>query len=484
MSNPILAAMSNEFCGPMISNGQFQPSVEGYATARGALEQACKEHDAHLARDEDDWREADRVFLNTVSNLGSNASVIEKILGRIFGHAVSYREYIWSLNPRFRLGYLGDKLIEMPMYKKRSNASYTENIMTKPTVYGTGILLQAPVVTQYKNGIKVMGSEFALSGQATNPLSVGAWQLVTLVHLNPSYFENSRLGNYCSLFSKFKFTKLRLSYITQVGTSTSGNILVEYAPSATEVQRNWNASTFLNQVMGNAGSCLMPIWENFKVDIPLEESEFKYIDQDTTPDIKESSNGTVSVYCGNFSSGSTGTGYYILEYECLFDSPITTPNLSSMPHPASWSYQPFLIEQPVLGAAGQLAVRGSFLDNTVYKIIIDVKNSYYQTNDVAGRDNFRTLFAEVLNVVGGPNGATDSSPIIMRDGFTCYMNTRLTPNGVGRGAPLFMTLTGAMVGRALDSVLWTQGALAQIAYIRCWALVIRGPTNQNQADST
>lgn len=480
MSNPLLSALGVDYCGPYISDGRFQTSVEGYATARNALEQACKEHDGAYARGAD-RQAADRQFVRTVYSL-HGARGLERVLGYVFGTAVSaqmlYR-YLNGTNGVAPLGYLERSLMSTKSISsagtKRSRVGYDEVVLSKPSVYGTGIVLQPPVVSRYGNGIKVRGSEFANPSASGTTASSSLWMLIMAINLNPAYFENSRLGNYCSLFQKFKFTKIRLNYITNVGTSTNGNILVEYAPSSTQVCRAWNGATFLNQVMGNAGSCLMPIWENFKIDIPLEETGFKYIDMETSAETRYVNNGCIYVYGGNMAAGTKG-GYYVLEYEILFDTPITSPRINEVPFPSSWSFQYVPLAMNAAAAAGNLVelthtavLGGSF----VYKVILDITNA----SASGGTGTVSTSFANNLKVAQ-PNALFGTVSAVV-DGFTCFGLS----NSTGNVLRLSLTQTG-IIATGIDYLYYTNTIATTIVTIPAWILVQRtGTTGSIQADA-
>lgn len=489
MSNPILGVLGNDYCGPLISDGQFQPSVEGYATARSELQQACKEHDAALARN-DDWKLADRKFIETVTNLGKDTRWTQRILGRLFGAAVSFRDIKGYLNGS-ALNYIGvigskkDKLLTMAPYsKKRALApTFNEKLITKPATYGTGVVLQPVVVTRYGNGIKVRGSEFTTNSVAGTTAHINGWKCISLINLNPAYFENSRLGNYCKLYSKFRFTKLRLNYITNVGTSSAGNLLVEYMPSASEVHRNFNSTTFLNQVMGNAGSCLMPIWQNFKVDIPLaaEDSELKYVANETTTDLREVHDGNIAIYAGKVANG-TNTGYYVLEYECIFDVPYITPRIAEVPYPSSYSWQYIPLYNTAVATANAAITfsasnAGDFLDGSlIYKVVFDVTSG----TPVGGAGTVATVFTQNATVSGGVAGSTAMTQI--RDGCTLYgtTNAESTPNVMY----LSTTLASAFTPRQqTDRLFYINTVGTTIITIYAWVMVVRGNDYDNQADA-
>lgn len=488
MSNPILGALGNDYCGPYISDGQFQTSVEGYATARSALQQSCKEHDAAYARG-DDLSEADRIFVHSVTHLGKDVSTGQMILGRLFGTAVSLNDVYRYLNGSNdknigSIGYRVESLLEMSYNKKRavSGSTFSTKIISQPSTIGTGLVLQPIVVTRHGGGIKVRGSEF------TNPSSPGdathttKWKPVVQINLNPAYFENSRLGNYCKLYNKFKFTKFRLNYITNVGTNTSGNILVEYMPSVGAVHRNYNSSTFLNQVMGNAGSCLMPIWENFKIDIPIQPSDLREIVGDSTTDFRELSDGNIVVYGGKLAD-TTSTGYYVAEYECIFDSPSMSPRLNDVPYPASWSWQYMQLYNSVAAVAGADVLLSEStaallkMGGYIYKIVFDVTSAV--VNALGAGTVSSVLMANMASKGGSASTTTVTTCL---DGFTCYGMTAGT--GVSNQMSLYTTQSGAFAGRDdTDKLVFINTVALTACDFKAWVTIIRDNNYDNQADA-
>lgn len=492
MSNPILGAIGNDYCGPYISDGQFQPSVEGKATARSALQQACKEHDAAYARREN-YSIADQAFIKTVNHLGGDVSFIQKVLGRLFGTAVSLNDVYRYLNGTNlkSLGVIGDRSNQFSMVydKKRKvgfggkTGTYSEKLITQPSTYGTGLVLQPIVVNRHGTGIKVRGSEFTNPSVSGSTAHATLWKCINLINLNPAYFENSRLGNYCKLYAKFKFTKLRLNYITNVGTSTAGSLLVEYMPSTTEVHRNFNATTFLNQVMGNPGSCLMPMWENFKIDIPVDvNSDLKFITSETTAAIREVHDGNIVVYANSVANG-VNTGYYVLEYECIFDQPNLSVRINDIPYPAAWSWRYFglynLTDSPVADAkvflSGKNGLGVDFLQGGyVYKIVFDVTSA---VKSGAGTGTASTTLFNNFKVPGTQATTNNTLPACV-DGFTCYGVTAVAENYMH----LYSTLTGALLDTS-DGLYYRNTITGTVIDFNVWAIIIRDNNYQNQADA-
>jgi hypothetical protein len=76
-----------DFCGPYISDGKWQSSVCGYATARSAEEQCCKDHDCayHMGVTPQDFVQADREFVSCNAKIGSLQSKINSGLVSTFG---------------------------------------------------------------------------------------------------------------------------------------------------------------------------------------------------------------------------------------------------------------------------------------------------------------------------------------------------------------------------------------------------------------
>lgn len=70
----IAFAYEGDWCGPGWSDGEWQDSVVGFATARSELDQACKDHDCAIARG-DSKDEANREFVQSAWSMGYSGMI-------------------------------------------------------------------------------------------------------------------------------------------------------------------------------------------------------------------------------------------------------------------------------------------------------------------------------------------------------------------------------------------------------------------------
>jgi len=538
-----MAFLGSRYCGPYISDDKWQSSVKGSTPARNPLEEACKEHDAfystgsYLSPDKND---ADAIFMKKAAREGPVGVVFASLVGlqyltrsvynRIFpersvpSSTVSVRlsrtekEYIArtarvmaygrgrkrKATSRRRTTRTNRKGLtrnvnsgSMPQLntgmvtRKAAKPSKQIRSIAAPSAFGTGVVLEPPSVKKLANGVLVSGSEFG--GRAQKSLSTYSttgpyWFLSNIIHLNPNYFANARLGVFTLLYSKFRFRRVIVNYITTCGTNIPGNVLIEYQPNFAETCRNWTSTTFLNQVMGSAGAAMMPVWENFRAVVPVEDSELKYIVPDNEVGLKEQSNG--DVYCFlNTSSTSADPGYYVIEYECEFSSPLYSPRYGRLPYAddQGWSYSALethtarVVNNPVLLINKATPVSGTtaftVLPGATYKFVLDYTSTAAYNAGLGTPIVISSADWYQANRTGTAATSTGNT-LTLKDGFTCFIT--FDSHAVAASAPIgyvYADYQEAISGSADHSVEWAVAPSADKPFYIGWMILIHAPAN-------
>lgn len=504
--------LENDWCGPYISGGGFSSrgSVANTVPARNGLQQVCRDHDIAYATGKD-RKLADEAFYRATRNNRHGP------LGTLFGNLVGLQGFLRSpsviASAKSELASLRREELKKDMPRRKasggrkrrsngrlknlssgsmpnmtrgnantrarsSNTSLRRSNVAAPVAFGTGLSLEPPTVTRGRNGVIVRGTEFVGSASAVPTLNVtaAAWDLVNIVHLNPNYFSTARLGLFTLLYSKFRFTKVILNYVTTVGTSTVGNVLVEYQPNFGETCRLWSATTFLNQVMGSGGATLMPIWENFRTVIPVESSDLKYIVPDSSSNIRDQSNGDIYIY-ELVGAASTNPGYFLIEYEVELSSPLYTPRPNALPYADTQSWERGTLHDNISAGGDPVKMNLdsglTIVKGAVYKCVLDFRNSENENGAAASIPIVSTLWADSVNSV-----MTDGD-LVLQDGFTFFTawDYTATPN-----AFVYLNLEQALVSSTTHVVYNNAAVVAgSTNYYKVWMIMVRNGGPQLKA---
>jgi len=511
---PTFMGGRNDYTGPYVSDRKFQSSVVGSKAPHSRWQERSKKHDAEiaLAKSDRDRYDADQAFIS--ANRGDTwigdvvAYLVEHYgpgAGKAYKKNLTLPSYVNNIDrenlrrmvfkrggKRSRKGFRAGSSkysnrnvggTNMPQGNVGNPAKIAKKSghelakFSAPAVFGTGVSLQAPVVTRRADGINVKGSEFignAVSPPQTNGNTAAAaavsssekWFLSNIIHLNPCYFANARLGIFCLTYEKFRFKRIVVNYIPAVGTSTQGNVLLEYQPKLSECARYWTGNQFLNNVMSGQGTTLMPIWENFRCAIPLEEADMKYVVPDNSVDLNDQSNGDIYLYQNSkfAAEAQPSPGYWVIEYDIDFSSAIFTPRQSAIPYAdtSAWQYghmslkdvTPTVNTQVLLKKGATAGIPAyTLVAGALYKFVIDVTNS---STNVATTSEWQII-----------NQGAVGQPWTMVDGCSVYIKS----DGVGTDYYMYSCYNDA-VGNAQNGVAYG-AAVAQADHIILgWLLMI------------
>lgn len=512
-------------CGGGWSNNKNQNSVVTTLPGIDSGDRKCARHDTGIAkggnRDQLDWE-----FVTTMALQGDSALEIARntFMAAAVGANASARILLSGFDSTDDSVMIDSKGVihtsssENPnKVSKVGNMGYSKSARSSvasfnpPTIIGTGIRLAEPVVVNTKAGIVVTGSEMIPVTQA-NPFGTSAaspatttptWSIVTAFRLAPAHYGAGRLGRFAQLYEEFKFVQCSLAYITAVGTSTLGNTIVEYQANSQEPCRKFGSTSFLQNVMTSGNGTLMPIWKNFTLELPLNDTKFHPMSSDLTyPDQNDASAGDVIVYQKN-AAALTDPGFYVMNYKIEFKGATLTPRLTSIPYTSgtgmNWYYQtlrgpydtagaiivapPALYQLKVIAGVGGIPL----LPDTIYKVVMTAipwgANQLNSTGPV--------VFSSSL--VNYSRGGSQVLPNLSGlGGYTMYMSTNAQTGDSVPGS-LFTTMAGAMAGSdggdnaitrgaAKDAVCTaTVGDNAQCSF-NCWVCPINFNWTRHQAN--
>lgn len=303
-------------------------------------------------------------------------------------------------------------------------------VSSAPVSLGATIRGIAPITSAGRDSMRVVGRDFV--GSLTPTGTAPNWALVTGFPLNPNAFQSSILQSYCRIYSKFRFHRVRVIYVTSSATSANGDVLMTHVENRSDPHPRCAASTYLNNMLSDDNTILTVQWQNQSQDIRLVSSEPKILALSAVPDLDETSQGEILVY--SRTSGTDSPGYFLIDYDVTFYEMGLNPRSGSMPAPRM-VYSPFscYINSGVSVTpnyvfnfrADSVAWMGgttiSSLTSSspalgeIFKISLNVVDAAYNSWTVASGTVPTTanIFTELASAVG--------TTMSLADGFTCYM---------------------------------------------------------------
>lgn len=432
------------YCGPGWSAGKYQTSVESGVPAVDDFDQSCKDHDAAYARGESLDR-ADAEFVKRNFGVG---------LSRTFAASAV------SLNSTVRRLFYGSDtnktvVVDNDMPRKAGSASYAH--FAPPSVVGTGIRLADPVQRNTKDGGVIINGSELIPSPRTNA-STTLWDIVQIFRLSPVHYGAGRLGRFAQFWSEFRFHKVSVSYVTACGTTNLGNLIVEYQENSADPCRHYAGSSFLQNVMTSGNGTLMPVWENFTVDLPINDSKFHPIGSDLTfPDQNDASAGDVIVY-NKCATASTDPGFFIMNYVIEFRSPQLSPRLTVIPYATGAPYQNWFsnVLNVSVTSAGVYSTTGittsacycvantsgtQLAPDTIYKAII---GGAWTQNTCTGGNG--TVSSSLVYNTKGQTTALPDLNTSTNYGYTIYISTFGAAQSSKVVGTMYASITGALTG--------------------------------------
>jgi hypothetical protein len=303
-------------------------------------------------------------------------------------------------------------------------------INTAPVAIGNSMRgVKAQVVQSSADQVRLVGRDFAQT--AYNSGTVTNWLPVAGFPLTPNCFVSSTLRNYCQMYNKFKFNRVRLHYITSSPTSSSGDVLFQVNANRDDPIPNWTGANFLPYALSKPETIIGPQWTNHTMEI-TPKGPARTLDLGQNTDLDYQAQGEVFLYSKTASTDSPG--YLLIDYDVTFYEQSINPKLSILPNPLLlWQTVQFVFPTTALtvnvttvktnsgtrGSGGTVVPAttssSSWKAGDLFKFAFDVTNTNYaaMTVSAGAAPTAATMFVENIS---GLNKA-----ITLVDGYTCYV---------------------------------------------------------------
>ncbi len=440
-----------QWCGAGWSNGQLQSSVYTGAPPEDPLDHCCYSHDSAFALDMD-ARRANSMFFDCSRQHG--------VRGTIYGLAVAMSA---PGQPRFRgsrltpggnsASYIGDyrtavdipkeytdtlnmppkqsKKATRPTKRKQLRAnnvlvSPVSTISTAPVSIGNSIRGSSPMVTQIKNGHRVIGRDFAFTSGATVAAATN-WSLVGGMPITPAACPSTILRNYTQMYAHFKVNAITFHYITSSPTSQSGDVLFYYEQDRESPMTDITNNSFIPFVVSDPNTILGPQWTNHSMQVK-PATGIMSTGYGLGTDITSEAAGSIFLFSKTTSASSPG--YILFDYDISFFDLSINPRAGLLPvSRAQWTMLTIGRTTTAVVSATTLvdaAIQGINQDGSasalptgatngdIYKMIVLPTNSTVSgTNATWTNCTTSNLF---MYHTSGSNGST----LTLDDGVTLY----------------------------------------------------------------
>lgn len=450
------------WCGPGWSDGKYQSSVRGYAPPIDELDVTCQDHDGAYF-DGADANIADRTFYE--ANVGggfkrSFAAFLVKGQSLVRPSANNKSNLVDM--PRVR----GAQVRPMPttMIPKRPSKPKTVasrparqpsqaalRVTKAPVSIGTTVVAQRPLQTRTPRGCRLVGREFMASVFESNNSN---WQLAALCPLHPAYFVSSTIGNVARGFTKYRWNKLVVHFVTRQPTSVTGEIALAYSSNCFLPAENGASGAFLPRVMSRGNAVLGPLWTGHSIVIPTDKT-YRLVDPLSSISYNENVLGEVQAY--TLSSVSDTAGYFLFDYDIEFIDVMYQPHSISIPVSLGTGASYTLVDTSTTPTASNAvqcsnAALSGFPTGAVYRLVLDLDQSTLAGGTNAGNAwEVNTAYSSSLTAI-----TSVASNLTMADGMQIYatvVNTSLylytsyeaAVNGDSTGQ-LFYRTTGNAAG--------------------------------------
>lgn len=302
-------------------------------------------------------------------------------------------------------------------------------INTAPVAIGNSMRgVKAQVIQSSADQVRLVGRDFAQT--AYNSGTVTGWLPVAGFPLTPNCFVSSTLRNYCQMYNKFKFNKVRIHYITSSPTSASGDVLFQVNANRTDPLPNWSGNNFLPYALSKPETIIGPQWTNHTMEI-VPKGPARTLDLGQNIDTDYQAQGEVFLY--SKTSTTDSPGYLLIDYDITFYEQSINPKMAVLPNPLLL-WQPVQFTFPTTAyTAGSTAItlnvgsRGAggaaltaltsqtaFKAGDIYKVAFDVTNTAFSAMTVSAgtAPTAATMFNESIN--------SSTRTIALADGYTAY----------------------------------------------------------------
>lgn len=303
-------------------------------------------------------------------------------------------------------------------------------INTAPVAIGNSMRgIKAQVVTATADQVRVVGRDFAQTAASSGTAS--GWLLVAGFPLTPNCFVSSTLRNYCQMYNKFKFNRVRVHYITSSPTNSTGDVMFQVNASRSDPVANWTGANFLPYALSKPETVIGPQWTNHTMEI-TPKGPPRTLDLGQNVDVDYQAQGEVFLYSKTASVDSPG--YLLIDYDITFFEQSINPKQGLLPNP-NLLWKPCQLIIPALAAytantsvlsftagsrgPGDVATTAltsatGFKVGDIYKLAIDTTttNASAWTGTIA-TPTFSNLMEMTMN--------STNVAMTVTDGYTLYM---------------------------------------------------------------
>jgi len=273
-----------------------------------------------------------------------------------------------------------------------------------------------PVVRQVKDGIRVVGRDFAFAASATSS-SITGWELIGGMPLTPCVLSSSGLRAFVQSYANFKINGCVFHYITSSPTSQAGDVAFYFARDRLSPLPDTSNNSFLPFLLSDPHTVIGPQWTNHSA-LVAPADDWKSTCYGMNSDINEEGAGDVLFY--SKTSTANSPGYVIMDYDITFKELSVNPRAGLLPV-ARGQYSPFTIGGALVsGNNVLLPVAGKDITN----------NGAVSPNGLTAGDVYKFVFSTNASTVNNtwitdtPSNAlqtSDARTIALDDGYTYYL---------------------------------------------------------------
>lgn len=294
---------------------------------------------------------------------------------------------------------------KQPQKQKKSAPRAT--LTMAPVSIGTTLHSTEPSVKYHGNSVHLTDRSFLMNVGDTTQTN---WFLGNLIPLNPLYWDGLTVGRLCGSYTKFRWKKLVIHFVTRQPTTAAGEILMMLNNKASNEALSSANSAFLPRAMAKPSALMGPIWTNHSLQLKVP-NRWCDVDCMSTGDFDDNLPGELFVY---IQSAFTDTiGYLIADYEIEFTQPDYNTRTTSIPVSPGFSNYVVTPDSTAPGTGNfyvvtlptvyQLALDGYLGIDCIYKVVVDVTGSTF-TAPITAATALRVSSAsssQVLPVVDG-----------------------------------------------------------------------------------
>ncbi len=408
------------YCGPNWSDGKYQTSVVGSLPPIDEDDLTCYEHDAAYARGRDTIV-ADKHFVNQSTGTLTGALMRAAVRNNIF------------------LKTMVNKTQRLRSQQTTSNKTKGLTQTNVPAAMGFSLRGSTTKVTRKdKYATTIQGREFA--GVVTTVAAPAGYVPSLSVPLNPAYFQSSSLGMHARSYELYKFRKIDVHYIPQVGTDTAGNVAMITSKNIKLPFLKSESGAFLARALTQSNAVLGPIWRPFSTTVDCDNT-YRKVDLFNNSDIQDNILEEIQVYTSG-TNGATPAGVILIDYVIEFRDPIYQPHSTVIPDKLGPSSRQ-IIQIPISSASDSLsginASLGAYDPGTIFRCVLNLSASTLGTGPTPA--NFLRYGVQDI-------GTSSSSNVRLRDMelFDGMLFYALNVGDTAAQLVFYATLESAMAG--------------------------------------